>query len=297
MSPDDLFYKEWIATKDLMDKFGDRIYDLRKYGFSFITAILTAQAILIPNNLPILPINQVINQGYVPNTIKFAVIIITILLIITLYFFEKSYQILMDAANSRALIIETKLNLELLETVSYHSNFKHVTSYNTGIYMLFIGSALILSYFTIPSFYLWTFFFGGLSIVGIVLIQLFPFSNRFECDWTINKVEFQKEELVEITCNYFGKHKIFPTEKDINQDEKAFNKKFAWKILNQDGECIYEESPLNSLGEPIKIPIKHNYTWFWDTSDIPEGIYQLLPCGWYFPLQRKIRIVDKNKSQ
>jgi len=39
---------EWQTIRELLFKFDSLVHDIRKYGFSFVTALLTAQAILVP---------------------------------------------------------------------------------------------------------------------------------------------------------------------------------------------------------------------------------------------------------
>lgn len=96
--------KEWSAARDVLDKFDERMHDLRKYGFSFVTALIAAEALLKVDNLS--------------NHIKLTVIWVTLGLIIALRLFEQNYQNFQEAAAKRAESIEKRLNIELTEVLS-----------------------------------------------------------------------------------------------------------------------------------------------------------------------------------
>ena len=127
------YLQEWLTTRELLRNYDDRIHDLRKYGFSFITALLTAQSLLI------------VGPTGIPDLVKVVVIGITILLILALSFFEKSYQIIQEAAVERALIIERNLNLELTESISYFFEGEKAHQYKFYVYVLFVLGANLLA--------------------------------------------------------------------------------------------------------------------------------------------------------
>lgn len=206
----DLQFKEWQSNKELLDMLGNRIYVLRKYGFSFITTLLTAQAILIPGNL--------FGAVSLPDIVKFAVFSVTILLILALLLFEKSYQILHEAAEQRAIVLERILNLDLLETLSVRFQREHVDWYKTIIYGLFIIATLLLAWSALfqinssPSLYnlYYLLILTISSSFGFYyIINLSPGSKRpGDLDsWNIDKLEVKENNKVKITYTYFGKNK------------------------------------------------------------------------------------------
>lgn len=321
----DINFQEWNSTRDLLDKFGDRIFELRKYGFSFITALLTAQAILIPNL-------GLVNDK-VPNEVKFAVIGVTILLILTLSLFEKSYQILMDAADRRALIIEARLNLELLETVCHQSKHDKVYLYNLLVYAFFIAGSILLALAILPQiFYIWLielaiFSYGALLAIHILKF-LDPNKDRPGIDWTLGNVECYKGDEVEIICTNFDyrkpKNSDEKSDKNLKHDQcgkidlqipvsqivHPKNKQQVPEVSNKDAkdnEKVFKAGQvvwvIKSLETPyycerkakytITIPINDNHIWLWDTSNVEEGFYQLIPEGTFNPLIRKIRVLPK----
>jgi hypothetical protein len=44
---DNLFLEEWKQARDVLKSFDDRIHDLRKYGFTFITGLMAVEGILL----------------------------------------------------------------------------------------------------------------------------------------------------------------------------------------------------------------------------------------------------------
>jgi len=62
-------FKEWEVARNVLKEFDDRIHDLRKYGFSFLTALLAAEALLIPG-----PIAEAAGKAGIPDLIKLAVL-------------------------------------------------------------------------------------------------------------------------------------------------------------------------------------------------------------------------------
>ncbi len=272
-----LEFQEWAISRALVDKFEDRVYDLRKYGFSFITALLTAQAILVPSSIFTGPDNAPLPDG-----IKAAVFGVTLLLILTVLLFEKSYRLLQRAAEQRTKVLEARLNLELIEKISYQYNFRNVWCYKLFIYVFLIAATIILAYFIIPNHY-YALILAILSYLGLLSIEisihLKPHLNKSEPgdDWTIDKVECQQGEKVGITLTNFNEK-----ERILHSDD------VICKIKDKDGYHVLSKL----AGAKIEIPVAHNYTWLLDTTNLKEGIYQIIVEDKY-PLKRKIRIINE----
>ena len=114
--------KEWEKARELIKDYDNRLHDLRKFGFSFITGLLTIGSL----------VTQTIARGVTTNNIEITgesteiiagpfnlgVFIITIMLIVALHLFDKNYRVFQEAANTRIKVLERKLNLELSEAVT-----------------------------------------------------------------------------------------------------------------------------------------------------------------------------------
>ena len=149
MSPDSqgdsAFLNEWNTARGILSDTDNHLQDLRKYSFTFITALLTTESFLIPTNL----LNSS-NAIILPPEIKLVVIGVTIVLLIALYLMDRNYQVLQEAAATRALVLERIINLELTEVITQRFNQYHVKRYVTAIYDLFISGVVALAWVAMP---------------------------------------------------------------------------------------------------------------------------------------------------
>lgn len=79
----EIHLKEWEKARGVLQFYDDKLHDLRKYGFSFITAFLTADGILLSTKL----------SSGTPAPIKFAVFGVTLILILALHLIDKNYRV------------------------------------------------------------------------------------------------------------------------------------------------------------------------------------------------------------
>ena len=103
--------EEWKQARDVIKSYDEHLHDLRKYGFSFLTALLAAGAILTPAIVES-------TEAQVPNVVKFAVFSVTLLLIAALHLLDRNYRVFQEAAVTRALVLERRLNIELSEVIT-----------------------------------------------------------------------------------------------------------------------------------------------------------------------------------
>jgi hypothetical protein len=80
--------EEWNQTREVLELFDDRIHDLRKYGFSFITGIMALQGFL----LPFVPASPSREASGLPDAAKFSALLATTFLIIAIRWFDGHYQ-------------------------------------------------------------------------------------------------------------------------------------------------------------------------------------------------------------
>ena len=98
----------------MLTEYDGFLNDLRKYGFTFLTALLAAESVLVPT---IYSKSGIAAGTVLPNSVKVAVLVINLLLIILLRLLDRNYQVFEDAANGRGLRSERSLNLGLTEIV------------------------------------------------------------------------------------------------------------------------------------------------------------------------------------
>lgn len=265
MAVEDPRLVEWQTTRELLFRLDRLVHDIRRYGFSFVAALLTAQAILIPSS-------QLTSWG------KTAVLIITLILILAIAFFEKYYHLLQEAAAQRALILELELNLGLTGTIQDQFNTENIRKYEIFIYFSLIAGTVILGWFVLdllPADIL-----SGVALVICYFItRLKPMKNQEwkGLDWCISPIQCKKGDFVEIYVINLEKTRVyFSKEKPI-----------AWKITDQNYNPIYEE-----VGPTIELKQYHTYKWFWDTKNVAPGVYRVFPYGMEKDLRKTIKITE-----
>jgi hypothetical protein len=263
--------KEWKVSREVLASFDDRLDNLRKYGFTFLTALLAADSILLPASAPAIANSTLANTTPLPDPIKLAVLIVNLLLIVALQFIDRNYQVFLRAAASRATVLERILNLELTDVISQRYNFSHVGYYMTCVYFAFVFGVGILGYaiFTVDKAnstvvaLLWL--AVGVSL-AIIVIQLtfsvdFPYGT---IDWTIDPLQCQAGEKLAITI----------TNLEPNSDLCFERGEVLWEIRNENnGKAIKGAKAV--LASDLSIKVNDSHTWLWDTNGISDGIYEV----------------------
>src|SRR5207247_1278256 len=97
-SPDDLRFKEWSECRSSIGRFDVILVDLRKIGFSLITALLSASAFL-----GFLGIQTAPTGAAPPIEVRTAVFVTIMGLIAALFFVDNYFETLLSGAVDRAL--------------------------------------------------------------------------------------------------------------------------------------------------------------------------------------------------
>jgi len=325
--------EEWKIARDVLKFFDDKLHELRKYGFTFVTALLTVEGILLVRT----GTGGTGTEGLtMSDPAKVAVFGVTMLLILALYLVDRNYKIYQGAANMRALVLERKLNLELSEIITDRYRAKDINLRVLLLYIFFIAGVAGLGG---VSLYPNRSYIAGL--IGIALIVILftiltflldtTFKYKYHEDWTISPLECTPTDKITITLTNMNPETISLKEKDLKDAQKRLKAKVGLKELDldKDFEKVKEELPDSdfeeiSVREPIVFPqgklrweiipegggkpvaaekpegqelhVYDSHTWVWDTSTVEKGIYQLRPRGWPLPLQRRI-IVSENTGE
>jgi hypothetical protein len=293
MSPgsDDIHFKEWERTRKLLLEFDNRIHDIRKYGFSFLTALMAAEAILIPKND-----YMAVGEVGLTDTTKLAVFGVTLLLIGIIKLMEKYYQLFITCSAQRARILERSLNLELTEIISDRHRSELIPKYVNNIYFFFILGVFVLGYAVlIPNLR------EVLLLILITVLALFSIRKidelsleytRERMDWTINPLECKPGEKVRITLTNISK--------DNKKGPLILEPGLVWGIETQDRTRGIHRERLEKI---IKLNAGDNYIWEWTPKKKQFGIFRVvIPYKEkgkeisYPRLRRKI-IVREDKSK
>ncbi|WP_415282229.1 hypothetical protein [Candidatus Nitrososphaera sp. FF02] len=123
--------EEWDQAIKQTDKFDGYLIDLRKYGFTLVTGLITASSFL--------GFQAVVQQ------VQIGVVFVTIVLVIVLYWLDIYYQNLLNGAALRARVLEIfHLDRQLSIYISDTYNKNGLSTFLALIYGGFIAALLIL---------------------------------------------------------------------------------------------------------------------------------------------------------
>jgi hypothetical protein len=301
-------YNEWEKTRGIFTDYDNRLHELRKYGFTFVTALLTAGAFItkaITSSISQeVSVSTVTASGStttetstpIPGIFNLGVFVVTLMLIVALHLLDKNYRVFQQAAYTRATVLERKLNLELSETIAVRHRSDNIDNNVLFVYMLFVFGVFVLGFFVCyPE---WNLIIGLISstviAVGVIIYQNIKLRLQFRNtkmkeDWTVSPIECTQDEEIKIILNNF------------NKDSKGYDKPIIfsgghpiWEIKNGLGGVVYQCKPLNDM------TVYNNQVWIikpnkFDDNGI-EQVYRLQPRDWDAPLPISIIVHKSNSS-
>jgi hypothetical protein len=128
------YSEEWVKAREATDKFDGNLFDLRKYGFSILTGLITAGSFL----------------GFSTPTqfIQVGVIIVTMVLVVILYWLDIYYQGLLYGAVFRTRFLEIfRLNRGLSIYISALYGASHLGPLLHSLYLGFLIGVFLLGLF------------------------------------------------------------------------------------------------------------------------------------------------------
>lgn len=144
----DNYVKEWEKSTEAVDKFDNMLIDLRKYGFSFLTGLIAAGSLLGlaagTDPAGVLQVAEFVK-------IQIAVIIVTMILVIALYWLDIYYQNVLTGAiiRSEFLGIYRIRKVELSTVISSFYLNSRLGGVLRFIYGAFLFGLLILGLFVL----------------------------------------------------------------------------------------------------------------------------------------------------
>ena len=159
--------QEWDSAREVLDRFDERLHDLRKYGFSFITGLLSVDALFAaPSTIPL--------------SWKLAALIATLCLIVSLNLVDRNYRVLQLAATIDAQFLERGNEMNLTQTISRIYDDAHVKFFFQTVYIMFTLATLLLGWFILAgkSYYLLLLVGFGVAMYGFAWFILYPSHHR-----------------------------------------------------------------------------------------------------------------------
>lgn len=151
----ELQVEEWKECRATIGRFDTLLVDLRKYGFTLITGLLTASSFWFYSSPP--------KQEGVPTSTEAGVALVLTVLVVALFVVDRSYEVLLHAAVKRSMILEDTLELGVTKMLSDVSQKAGADTWASATYTLFIAAAQI------P----WVLSWVGLSTLMLRVVLLF----------------------------------------------------------------------------------------------------------------------------
>jgi hypothetical protein len=255
-----MLLEEWKEARAVLARFDEDLHDLRKFGFSFITALLSLESFLLPSNV-------ITGSNGLPlaDDVKTAVLLVTLVLVFGVQVLDRNYQVYEEAAATRAIVIERKLNLELTDDISVRYAAGQVKWGVNLLYWLFIAALSGLGVVVLWPNYLRIITLGMIFLLATVASTLLlrvrlPYGDA---DWTVDALECDVGEKIGITVVGLGKRVGYREGERI------------WEITDQDNKPLLPPQHMDNDDGPIVLRPGESYTWLWDTSGVNPGIYEV----------------------
>jgi hypothetical protein len=248
--------EEWKQARDTLKFYDDKLDALRKLGFSFLTGLLAAESVVLKPDISSL--------------VKLAVFLITLLLITAMFLLDKNYRCVEEAANTRALVLERKLNLELSETITYRYRIDGINNRVFWLYSLFILGVFVLGYFVLWPFVIPVVMLAVFSIAAFAYIKYnqseLSVFYRDRCDdWTVSPLSLNNGETIRITVNNLTKKLI--GDSTVPQPITFESGEMIYRIIDEKGIEI------NNKKAEEEMKVYYNYTWTYKFNK--DGVYRV----------------------
>jgi hypothetical protein len=169
--------QEWSAARAVIDKFDGYQSDLRKYGFTLVTGLLSVAGLFSSTT-----------SGTYPPSARFGVIVSILVLVVALSFLDSQYRYLQRGASIRARVLERSLNLDLTSAIATYLRAGRFESRYTALYTGFavatwgVGVAIL---WTSPFLELLLLLVFVGAIVAILALQAGPVVGM--SDWSVDR--------------------------------------------------------------------------------------------------------------
>lgn len=311
-------FQEWLQARGVIAAADTNLDSVRKLGISLVTGLLTADAFLLPGHIA--------GVTALPEPLKFGVLLATLLLLGAVAVIDRNYNVLQQAAASRARIIENELNLGLTESISKGYAQKSVDFAFHFIYVLIGGALLVLGYFVLdPSYWFWSLLaiWAGWSSLTLLLITARLYEQG-GVNWSLDSTDITPGEIVHLTAtNLYPevRESLFPNhptrlyqryraryEKKRNYVLRAPN--VFWEIREASAESRSPPLREGRVSHTVALGPRQSFVWAIDTLGIePRTVLSVLPrepynptegvtvwFRWAEPLNQKIRLRPKSSQ-
>jgi hypothetical protein len=246
---------EWKEARSVLARFDNNLHDLRKYGFSFVTALLAANGLI-----------SVGGTSVVTAEVKASILVVTMGLIVTLKLLDSHYLGFENAASLRCRMLEDRLNLELTGDVAYFYNLEHWWAYILALYLGFVGltASLGIAIFWNQTVLLVLIGIAAvISAVLIIVIDRIRLANKDLQDWTVDlKIVCQGTPL-----------RITYTNLNFNERKQPGTFTLWWTVKPLQVNNL-KELTKEPPAKVVKLRYFENHVWLWETAQVEPGLYE-----------------------
>jgi hypothetical protein len=144
--------QEWLECRVTVGRFDGYLADIRKYGFTLVTVLLTANALVTPAN-------SAVDRP--------AAAIVILLLLLALFMIDNYYWVMLRAAVKRAAVLEGASNRisGVLRTQAHNSWATEVVLAFYGLFVLITALIPVVALLTTKPVE-----FGGIAVMVVALV-------------------------------------------------------------------------------------------------------------------------------
>jgi len=244
---------EWKQAQKILKQFDDYLHDIRKYGFSFVTGLLTVDALL----------------GSMEPTLKLAALTGTMALVAVLFVIDRNYRVFLAAANLRDTQLERRSSPELARTISRVYEGQRVGAAFVLVYVGLATVTLLLGFLVVTDprllGYLFIFYISSLAIITLIERSLYTRPYVY-CD--IDGFTYKEKTSILATVANFGS-KPFTLEEGLE----------VWAVYAEDDVSMEHPKLTKKVDKSIEVRHDSDHRWKIDTKVLDSGLYRLVYKG------------------
>ena len=257
-SPESASLTEWQAARDALTSSDNNLHDLRKWGFSFVTGLLTVDAVF----------------AHISSWWKVAALAGTYVLITALVVVDRNYHALQDALAQRAGLIERRSGLDLTQVITYYYTKRKVWFFYAVVYGLFDLAVLVIGLLVLANVTAEIVLGATYVLATLAIVVVGSFLNRTPwVDFGVDSFVYTKGEDILVTLTNLGGRDLVVKEDD-------------WGVYREGDIDMKEQIRVKSL-KPQDGAIVCNLTmkptaehrWKVSTESLDEGLYRVVYTG------------------
>jgi hypothetical protein len=264
--------KEWEVARDVIAKADDRIDGLRKYGFTFVTTLLTADALALHSTKD----GVAADANAIP-WIALGVSVVASVLVVAMRLLEKATQLLQTAAAQRAQVIERHIGFELCDIIVERYEAERWWWQANALYCLFaiaVGFVGILAGGWETSIKIRCIVLVAVAVLSCASIlwissQEVSYRRTQQDDWSLDRTHCSQGDAVRIMYTRFG-----ATNWPFKVGDPIWSA--SLHVISDEPSVVQPRDPLAShVANGRDMRDLDCKVWIWNTGPCPPGLYDI----------------------